>query len=99
MTRLSEDEIGRALQGLPGWERAGDQFVRTVRFPAFMAGIAFVTRIADVAEAADHHPDIDIRYRNVHVALSTHDEGGLTEKDVDLARSISEALGEVEAAG
>lgn len=93
MARLTDEEIARALQDLPGWEREGEVIVRTVRFPAFMDGIAFLSRVADMAEAADHHPDIDIRYRNVRLALSTHSEGGLTVKDVALARQINEAAG------
>lgn len=93
MARLTDEEIARALQDLPGWEREGEAIVRTVRFPAFMDGIAFLSRVADMAEAADHHPDIDIRYRNVRLALSTHSEGGLTAKDVALARQINEAAG------
>ena len=94
MARLTDVEIERALQDLPGWERDGDTIARSIRFPAFMDGIGFVSRVAEMAEAADHHPDIDIRYRNVRLVLSTHTEGGLTAKDVALARQISEAIGE-----
>ena len=93
MTRLSDDAIATGLQDLPGWERNGDEIIRTVRFPEFMDGIRFIERVAALAEAADHHPDIDIRYRNVRFALSTHDEGGLTEKDLQLAAQINAALG------
>jgi 4a-hydroxytetrahydrobiopterin dehydratase len=92
VTRLSDDEVSQGLQDLSGWERTGDEIVRTVRFPEFMDGIRFIGRVADMAEAADHHPDIDIRYRNVRFALSTHDEGGITEKDLRLARQINDAL-------
>lgn len=94
MTRLSDVQIAEALKGIEGWERFGDEIVRTVRFPSFTEGIAFIHRVADLAEAVDHHPDIDIRYRNIRFALSTHDEGGLTEKDVALARQINQALAE-----
>ncbi len=93
MARLSDDEIRQGLKEISGWERDGDEIVRTIRFPEFMDGIRFIGRVAELAEAADHHPDIDIRYRNVRFALSTHDEGGLTEKDLRLARQINEALG------
>ncbi|MEA2641391.1 MAG: 4a-hydroxytetrahydrobiopterin dehydratase [Chloroflexota bacterium] len=93
MPRLSDTEITEALRDLPAWERQDDEIVRTVRFPAFMDGIRFINRVAELAEAADHHPDVDIRYRNVRFALSTHDQGGLTEKDVALAKQIDEALG------
>lgn len=92
MPGMAEDEIARALGELPAWDRAGDAIVRTVRFPAFMDGIRFVSRIAQLAEAADHHPDIDIRYRNVTLSLSTHDQGGLTVKDFNLAHQINEEL-------
>jgi len=93
MARLTDDEIRRSLESLAGWERQGDEIVRTARFPEFMDGIHFIARVAEMAEAADHHPDIDIRYRNVRFALTTHDQGGLTEKDVQLASEISKALG------
>jgi len=92
VAKLSEQEVAQALTELEGWEREGDAIVRTVRFPEFMAGIEFLNRVAEMAEAADHHPDFDIRYRNVRFALSTHSEGGLTEKDVALARQINQAL-------
>lgn len=92
MTLLSDEEVAEALRILPGWERSGDEIVRTVRFADFLSGIGFINRVAEMAEAADHHPDIDIRYRNVRFALSTHSEGGLTDKDLQLAHQISEAL-------
>ncbi len=93
MARLTDDEIRRALESLAGWERQGEEIVRTVRFPEFMDGIHFIARVAEMAEAADHHPDIDIRYRNVRLALTTHNQGGLTEKDVQLASEINQVLG------
>lgn len=88
MPPLSDAEIGEALARRPGWERAGDEIVRTYDLPTFRAAIRFVDAIADAAEAADHHPDLDIRYRRVRVVLSTHSEGGITAKDVDLATTI-----------
>jgi 4a-hydroxytetrahydrobiopterin dehydratase len=92
MPGLAEDEIAQALADLPAWGRSGDAIVRTVRFAEFMEGIRFVSRVAELAEAADHHPDIDIRYRNVTLSLSTHDQRGLTVKDFNLARQINEEL-------
>lgn len=86
--RLADDAIDRALATLPGWERRGDAIARTFELPTFMDGIAFVQRVAEAAERADHHPDIDIRWRRVTYALSTHDRGGVTELDVALAREI-----------
>ncbi|MBM2809940.1 MAG: transcriptional coactivator/pterin dehydratase [Chloroflexi bacterium] len=92
MPGLPEGEIAKALGELPAWERSGDAIVRTVRFAEFMDGIRFVSRVAELAEAADHHPDIDIRYRNVTFSLTTHDQGGLTHKDFDMARRINEEM-------
>jgi 4a-hydroxytetrahydrobiopterin dehydratase len=86
--RLDDDEISTRLDALPGWERESDEISKTFELPTFPEAIAFVTRIADRAEAANHHPDIDIRYRKVRVALSTHDAGGLTELDFQLATEI-----------
>ena len=86
--RLSDVEIQRALGKLPGWSRRGDAISRTYQFKAFLDGIAFVRRVAEAAERADHHPDIDIRYTKVTCTLSTHDAGGVTQNDLDLAAEI-----------
>ena len=88
---LSDIEIQRALGHLPGWSRRSNVISKTFTLPTFPSGIAFVRRIADAAEAAQHHPDIDIRYTKITIALSTHDSGGLTQKDIDLA-GVIEAL-------
>ena len=88
MGTLDDDEIREALVALAGWERLGDEIVATFELLTFLEAIAFVDRIAVLAEAADHHPDLDIRYRRVRVALSTHDAGGLTRRDLDLAGQI-----------
>jgi 4a-hydroxytetrahydrobiopterin dehydratase len=85
---LSDAELAEALAALPGWTREGDVIEKTYELPTFPGAISFVGEIADRAEAANHHPDLDIRYRRVRVALSTHDEGGITEKDVALANEI-----------
>lgn len=85
---LSDIEIQRALGQLPGWSRRTNVISKTFTLPTFPAGIAFIRRIADAAEAAQHHPDIDIRYTKITIALSTHDSGGLTQKDIDLAKAI-----------
>jgi 4a-hydroxytetrahydrobiopterin dehydratase len=85
---LSDIEIQRALGQLPGWSRRAQVISKTYVMPTFPAGISFVARIADAAEAAQHHPDIDIRYTKVSIALSTHDSGGLTQKDIALALEI-----------
>ena len=90
MPLLSETEVASALAALSGWSRAGDEIEKTFECPSFAAAIAFVVRIGFLAEAADHHPDLDIRWRRVRVVLTTHDSGGLTAKDLDLARQIEE---------
>ena len=94
MTTLSPDEIARRLGGMDGWSLAGSEIRKTFELPTFPSAIAFVGRIADLAEEADHHPDMDIRYTKLEVRLSTHDAGGLTEKDFALAEAIEAALGE-----
>ncbi len=88
MAALSEEDIASALRDLPGWEQAGGQIAKQYRLDGFPAAVAFVVRLSYAAEAANHHPDLDIRYDKVRVALSTHSEGGITAKDVDLARTI-----------
>jgi len=81
--KLTAAEIDQALQALPGWTRQGDAVVRQFTFSSFRDAIAFVTRLAFDAEAADHHPDLAINYKRVTVTWSTHDAGGVTRKDVD----------------
>jgi 4a-hydroxytetrahydrobiopterin dehydratase len=85
---LSETQISERLARLDGWARDGAAIRRTIELPSFAAAIAFVSRVADLAEAADHHPDIDIRYRRVTLVLATHSAGGLTARDFDLAARI-----------
>lgn len=93
MARLSDDDIQAAVTALPGWDRAGDEIVKTYERASFPDAISFVVRIGFLAEKADHHPDLDIRWRKVRVALTTHDAGGLTTRDFDLANAIEEAAG------
>jgi 4a-hydroxytetrahydrobiopterin dehydratase len=87
-TKLSDSEIGAALKSLPGWSHESGAIVKTYKFGKFAEGIAFVQRIAEAADAMDHHPDIDIRYTKIRVALSTHDAGGVTASDVKLASEV-----------
>ena len=91
MAKLSDGEIASGLQGLPGWSREGDMLVKTFTFPTFPAGIAFVDRVAVIAEEIGHHPDITINYSRITMRLSTHDEGGVTAKDLALAGKIEAA--------
>src|SRR2546429_9564021 len=86
--RLSDIAIQRELGSLQGWSRRGEVITKTFQFRSFLTGIDFVAAIAKAAEAADHHPDIDIRYTKIVCALSTHSAGGITQKDLDLARQI-----------
>ena len=88
MSRLDEAGVAASLRQTPGWERAGAEIKRTYRFRDFREALAFVNRVGELAEQAGHHPDIDIRYNAVALALTTHDAGGLTAQDFDLARAI-----------
>jgi 4a-hydroxytetrahydrobiopterin dehydratase len=88
---LSDDEVDTQLAGLDGWRRAGDTIVATVEAPDFPAAIRIVDAVADEAEQMNHHPDIDIRWRTTHWLLTTHDAGGLTQLDIELAHRISAA--------
>jgi 4a-hydroxytetrahydrobiopterin dehydratase len=88
MAALSPDEITSRLAALPGWKVEHGELIRQFQFPDFLASIAFVNSVAPLAEAAGHHPDIDIRYNKVRLALTTHDEGGITTKDFELASKV-----------
>ena len=88
MALLTETEIAERLRGVPGWQQRGAKICRTWTFADFKAAMAFVNRVAALADAADHHPDIDIRYSRVTLVLSTHDAGGLTARDFALAETI-----------
>lgn len=92
MTTLSHSEIALRLSSLPSWEVAYGELVRTFSFRDFRAALEFVNRVGDLAETAAHHPDIDIRYNKVRLVLVTHDTGSLTERDFELAASISKLL-------
>ena len=86
--RLSDIAIQRELGRLPGWSRRGDVLTKSYQFPAFLTGIDFVNRVARAAEAADHHPDLDIRHTRIVCTLSTHSAGGITQMDLDMASEI-----------
>jgi 4a-hydroxytetrahydrobiopterin dehydratase len=94
MAVLSDDEVDAAASELNGWAREDGALRRSVTFASFLDGINAVRRVADAAERVDHHPDMDIRWRTVHFTLATHSEGGITEKDVALARQIDGLLGD-----
>ena len=90
MPKLSRDEVQRSLADLPGWSVEKDALVKSYKHPSFAEAIVFVNAVAHLAELANHHPDIDIRYSTISIALTTHDQGGITEKDAALAREIEE---------
>jgi 4a-hydroxytetrahydrobiopterin dehydratase len=90
MARLSDEEVRGRLASCPGWVLADDEIRRVYPFPDFKAAMAFVNRVAELAEAADHHPDILINYNRVTLTLTSHDSGGLTDRDFRLAARIDE---------
>lgn len=93
MAELWDDEqVAGALAELTDWQRDGDAIVRTAKLPSFPEAIEAVRGVAEVAEARNHHPDIDIRWRTVTFRCSTHSRGGITGQDVDLAREIDRVL-------
>lgn len=85
MPPLSDPEIKSRLVTVPDWQIESGELVRTFLFKDFRASLAFVNKVGETAEKAGHHPDIDIRYNKVRLALVTHDAGGITQKDFDLA--------------
>jgi 4a-hydroxytetrahydrobiopterin dehydratase len=90
MGKLNDDQIRERLKQLSGWERSGEQIRKTYRLASFAESMKFAGRVAALAEEADHHPDILIQYDKVTLTLSSHDAGGLTERDFKLARRIDE---------
>jgi 4a-hydroxytetrahydrobiopterin dehydratase len=89
--KLNETELVAALTALPLWKLQRGEIVRSIKFGNFNEAIAFVNQVATLAESANHHPDIDIRYNRVNLALVTHDAGGITQNDIDLATAIDTA--------
>ena len=90
--RLSPEDVSAALSGLPAWSGDADGIERTVKLGSFREAVDTVVAIADVAEEMDHHPDIDLRWRTVRVAVVTHSAGGVTALDLDLARRVDALL-------
>ena len=88
MAQLDQDQIQHRLRSIQGWSLANNSIQKTFSFQTFASAIDFVNRVARLADAADHHPDIDIRYTRVTLTLSTHSAGGLTNRDFDLAAEI-----------
>lgn len=92
MARLSPAQRDEALARLPGWSSEGETIRKVYQFKTFKRAMAFVNQVAGLATEARHHPEICINYNRVTLALTTHDEGGLTEKDVALAERIEATL-------
>ncbi|TQN37398.1 4a-hydroxytetrahydrobiopterin dehydratase [Blastococcus colisei] len=90
--RLSPDELSAALRGLPLWSGDADGLRRSVELPSFRDAVAAIVSIADVAEEMDHHPDVDLRWRTLHLTLVSHSAGGVSDLDVELARRIDRLL-------
>jgi 4a-hydroxytetrahydrobiopterin dehydratase len=94
MAVLSDAEVRQALARLPGWGQSGKAIQRVFEFADFKAAMQFVNKVADAAEQANHHPDIDIRYSKVTTSLISHDSGGVTQRDVRMAERINQVAGE-----
>ena len=88
MAALSQSDIESRLRSVPAWHIEAGELTRTVALKDFVAALAFVNKVGDLAEKAGHHPDIDIRYNKVRLGLVTHDAGGITAKDFDLAAAL-----------
>ncbi|HTK37256.1 MAG TPA: 4a-hydroxytetrahydrobiopterin dehydratase [Pyrinomonadaceae bacterium] len=88
--KLSRDEIEQAIKGLNGWRAESDKLVKRFEFPNFAESLAFVNKVGERAEAADHHPDIKLGWGYAEFEITTHDRGGITDFDFALAREIEE---------
>jgi 4a-hydroxytetrahydrobiopterin dehydratase len=99
MPALTAKQINFHLKAVPDWSKRAKTILRTFKFEGFLKGVEFVNRIAKLAQKLNHHPDIDIRYDQVTLTLTTHDEGGLTEKDFILARQCDGVFFKFSASG
>ena len=93
MAKLSDAEVEQALAGLDGWRREGETITRDFQFRDFVEALGFIAQVGLLAERANHHPNLSNVYNRVTIALSTHDEGGITERDVSLAKEIDGRAG------
>lgn len=94
MPVLSEQEVQKALQSLPSWNKSGSLIRRQFEFPDFKKAMVFVNQVAEAAERTNHHPDIVISYNKVTMSLTSHDSGGVTHRDIRLAGEINRIFGE-----
>jgi 4a-hydroxytetrahydrobiopterin dehydratase len=92
MAALTDQQIAAKLETVPTWKLEADELVKLFQFDDFLGSIRFVNKVAELAESAGHHPDIDIRYNHVRLALVTHDAGGITAKDFELAAHADKAV-------
>ncbi|MBH30388.1 MAG: 4a-hydroxytetrahydrobiopterin dehydratase [Candidatus Marinimicrobia bacterium] len=92
MTQLSTEEIGKSLEELPGWNYVNDALVKECNFDTYMDGISFVNRLAEKAEEQNHHPDLEIGWCRVGVTFTSHDSGGVTERDIKMAKEAENLL-------
>lgn len=92
MNTLPDDTVRTALEDLEGWELVDDRIRRELTFPGFREAIDFIGRVADLAEAADHHPELCNVHASVTVELTSHDAGGITERDITLAHAIDDVV-------
>ena len=90
MSKLSEAEINERMPEAKGWERHGDMLIRSWQFPSFRRAMEFINQVATVIEKNDHHPELVVNYRTIRIETSTHDVGGLTERDFTLISEINE---------
>lgn len=86
--KYTDDQVKAALGVVPEWNEVNGEIQRTFQFDDFVRSMAFVNKVADAAESRQHHPDILIRFNKVTLSLSTHDAGGITEKDFELAKAV-----------
>lgn len=93
MPVLTDSQVRQEIGKLPGWQQKDKAIQRIFEFPDFKAAMRFVNQVAEAAEKANHHPDIDIRYNKVTMALISHDSGGVTQRDVLMAGRINEIAG------
>jgi len=92
MAKLSAEQIAEKLKAIPEWEYKNNAISKTFKFKEFLHGIEFVQKVAEIAEGADHHPDISIKYTSITFTCSTHSDGGVTDKDFKLANNIEIAF-------
>jgi len=92
--KLSDQQIAQEIESVPEWDPLNGEIQRTYQFPDFNASIAFVNQLAEYAERVQHHPDILIRYNKVTLTVSTHDAGGITKKDFELASAADDLAGQ-----